>query len=68
MRVLNLHGLGGSGENTNSRIIRKMYPKAELVSETIDYFHTNPEDIIDKYCSYGKFDFVLGNSFGGFFA
>ena len=68
MRILNLHGLGGSGGNTNYRTIREAFPKMDIVSETNDFVNTNPKTIIEKYCGYGDFDIVVGNSFGGFFA
>ena len=68
MRILNLHGLGGSANNRNYRMIRKVSPNAEVVSETIDYENTSPRAIIEKYCHYGDFDIVVGTSFGGFFA
>ena len=68
MRILNLHGLGGSSENTNFRMIRQASPSSEIVSETIDYVNTSPRAIVEKYCNDGGFDIVVGNSFGGFFA
>ena len=68
MRILNFHGLGGSAENTNFRTIKKAFQDAKIVSETIDYVNTNPKAIIEKYCNYGEFDVVTGNSFGGYFA
>ena len=68
MRILNLHGLGGSFDNTNYRMIRNASPSAEIVSETIDYENISPKAIVEKYCHYGDFDIVVGNSFGGFFA
>lgn len=68
MRILNLHGLGGSFDNTNYRMIRNASPSAEVVSETIDYENTSPKASVEKYCHYGEFDIVVGNSFGGFFA
>lgn len=40
MRILNLHGLGGSSENTIFRMIRQASPSSEIVSETIDYVNT----------------------------
>ena len=52
MRILNLHGLGGSFDNTNYRMIRNASPSAEIVSDTIDYKNTSPkaqmEDVRNK--------------------
>ena len=68
MRILNLHGFGGDGNNTNYMALRKLFPEAEIVSRTYDYMHTYCEDIIDDCCFEGGFDLVVGNSFGGFLA
>ena len=67
MNILNLHGFGGSGNNNNFRTIEKLFPLANIVSETIDYTAVDPKDIITTYCE-SAFYAVAGNSFGGFFA
>lgn len=69
MRILNLHGLGSSGiSNNNFHMIRNLFPDAEITSDNQDYLKTDPEDLIYKYCCEEPYDFVIGNSFGGFFA
>ena len=68
MRILNLHGLGEDSDNNNYRTIRTIFPDASIISETIDYVNTNPNDIIKKYSHVGKIDVVVGDSLGGFLA
>lgn len=68
MRILNLHGLGGSGINNNFRTVGRIFLDAEITSDNNDYLKSDPEDLIYKYCCEEPYDFVIGNSFGGFLA
>ncbi len=43
MRILNLHGFNGKGDNTNCHTIKKFIPVAEVISETTDYKDLSPK-------------------------
>lgn len=66
--VLNLHGLNGSSHNTNYKLLLNMFSEDMVISPQIDYAETSPMEIIDSLKQYKDMDYVVGNSFGGFFA
>lgn len=68
MRILNLHGFGGATNNFNFKIMKDVFPDADIMDECNDYLGTSPRDIINWYGCYEQFDIVIGNSFGGFLA
>ena len=66
--ILNIHGLYGRQHNTNYNELLGIYPESEIISPQIDYVHTSPLEILDTLNSVPTIDFVVGTSFGGFFA
>lgn len=66
--ILNLHGLNGSAHNTNYKLLLEIYSHAEVISPQIDYAKTSPAKILDRLKQYNGIDYVVGNSFGGFYA
>ena len=66
--ILNLHGLNGSAHNTNYKLLSEIYSKDMIVSPQIDYAVTSPTDIIERLKEYKNVSYVVGNSFGGFYA
>lgn len=66
--ILNLHGLFGSAENLNHKILSKLYSGSEVCSRQIQYENRSPDSIMDELGSLEDISFVVGNSFGGFFA
>ena len=66
--VLNLHGLYGTAENTNYRILTELYPVPEIYSPQIAFEKRSPYNIIDGLYAVKDIDFIVGNSFGGFYA
>lgn len=69
MKILNIHGLNGSHNNTNFKILKDMFPEADIVSPQIDYVNVSPKIIISSIVStLDDVDLIVGNSFGGFFA
>ena len=65
--ILNLHGLYGEPENTNYQLLRSI--NEDVISPSIDYVNTSPGDIAGNLLSISKdVKFVVGQSFGGFFA
>ncbi len=66
--ILNLHGLNGSSHNTNYKLLLEMYSEDVIVSPQIDYVKTSPLKIIDRLKQYKDIDYIVGNSFGGFYA
>lgn len=65
--ILNLHGLYGEPENTNYQLLKSI--NEDVISPSIDYVNTSPEDIVGNLLSISKdVKFVAGQSFGGFFA
>lgn len=66
--ILNLHGLNGSSYNTNYTLLVEMYQKDFIISPQIDYVSTSPTKILGGLREYKEIDYVVGNSFGGFYA
>lgn len=66
--ILNLHGLYGSAHNTNYRLLLKEYTEDTIISPQIDYATTSPTEILDRLKKYEYVDYIVGNSFGGFYA
>lgn len=66
--ILNLHGLYGTAENTNYRILTELYPVTEICSPQIAYEKRSPYNVIDELYTITNADFIVGNSFGGFLA
>lgn len=66
--ILNLHGLYGTAKNTNYRILTELYPVSEIYSPQIDFEKHSPYNIIDRLYVTEDIDFIVGNSFGGFYA
>ena len=68
MRILNLHGLYGSPNNSNYEVISDFYKDRDdvsIISPKI-HFTRNPIDILNQLSQ--PHDIIIGNSFGGFFA
>lgn len=66
--ILNLHGLNGSAYNTNYKLLSEMYSKDVIISPQIDYAVTSPTKIVERLKKYKNVSYIVGNSFGGFFA
>lgn len=66
--ILNLHGLNGSAHNTNYKLLSEIYSEEVIVSPQIDYAITLPSNILDRLKEYKNVSYVVGNSFGGFYA
>lgn len=66
--VLNLHGLNGSAHNTNYELLLEMYSKEKIISPQIDYAGMSPVKILDILKQNDDIDYIVGNSFGGFYA
>ena len=66
--ILNLHGLHGSPHNTNYKLLLKSYSEDTIFSPQIDYIKTSPIKILDNLKTYKNIYYIVGNSFGGFFA
>lgn len=66
--ILNLHGLNGSAHNTCYKSLLEVYAEDFIISPQIDYAVTSPVKILKDLRAYKEIDFIVGNSFGGFFA
>ena len=66
--ILNLHGLNGSAYNTNYKLLLKTYSEDMIISPQIDYATTSPIEILERLKEYKNISYIVGNSFGGFFA
>ena len=66
--ILNLHGLNGSSYNTNYKLLIDLYSKDFIISPQMDYILTSPTEILDRLKRYKDIDYIVGNSFGGFYA
>lgn len=72
MRILNLHGLNGSSNNTNYKFLSEYYKDrddVEIISPQLDYANISPSTLlVDILTECPDPDIIVGNSFGGFFA
>lgn len=68
MMILNLHGLNGKWNNTTYRLLLKAYAEDLISSPQINYAVTSPAKILDNLQSLENISYVVGNSFGGFYA
>lgn len=72
MKILNLHGLNGSSENTNYRFLSEYFKgreDVEIISPQLDYATRDPYGVFGELLTaYDDVDLIVGNSFGGFFA
>lgn len=66
--IVNIHGLYGTAENVTYKILSELYPASEIYSPQIHYEGRSPSSIMEELNSVGNIGFVVGNSFGGFFA
>jgi predicted esterase YcpF (UPF0227 family) len=70
--IMNIHGLGSSGENSKYRWLAKNASGHDIWSPTIAYEKTSPEDILDFFSERlpeaKSGVYVVGSSMGGFFA
>lgn len=66
--ILNLHGLNGNSHNTNYKVLAEQYSAEDILSPQIDYVMTSPAEILDRLKEYKNIDYIVGNSFGGFYA
>ena len=69
MKILNIHGYGGSSENSACLVLREM--NFEVISPQIDYDAEEPGMIfsnLKKIAEEERPDYIVGTSLGGFFA
>ena len=70
--IINIHGLGSTGENSKYEWLKENAPGHEIWSPTIKYEYTNAHDvlnlIIENIPDERTGVYVVGNSLGGFFA
>lgn len=66
--ILNLHGLNGSAHNTNYKLLLETYSEDMIISPQIDYAKASPIEILERLKEYKNVSYIVGNSFGGFFA
>ena len=66
--VLNLHGLNGSSHNTNYTLLMELYSEDYVISPQMDYAVISPTEVLSRLKEYKDIDYVVGNSFGGFYA
>lgn len=69
MKVLNIHGYQGSPENSAYAALRAI--GVDIESPAIDYDASSPNEVMEllrKTVGKESFDYIVGTSFGGFFA
>lgn len=66
--ILNLHGLYGTAKNANYGILKKLYSDSEIYSPQIEFENRSPYKIIKELYTIKDIRFIVGNSFGGFYA
>ncbi|MCM1132982.1 MAG: hypothetical protein NC340_05885 [Ruminococcus flavefaciens] len=69
MKIMNIHGYGGSAENSACVALKEL--GHDVVSPQIDYCAESPEKVFDNIREIfreNKPDYIVGTSLGGFFA
>lgn len=66
--ILNLHGFNGKSHNTNYKLLCNTYSEDMILSPQIDYATTSPAEILERLKKYKNISYIVGNSFGGFYA
>lgn len=69
MKILNIHGYGGSAENSACLALKEL--GFDVVSPQFDYDEKNPDSIFADLKTIAdeiKPDYIVGTSLGGFFA
>lgn len=66
--ILNLHGLNGSSHNTNYQLLCNTYSEDIILSPQVDYVRTSPMKILERLKRNDDIDYIVGSSFGGFYA
>jgi len=70
--IINIHGLGSSGENSKYAWLKENAPHHEIWSPTICYEDTNAHDVLSLICDHIPNEqtgvCIVGSSLGGFFA
>ena len=66
--ILNIHGLYGTAENVNYKILSKLYSASRVYSPQIHFEDRSPNSIVAELKAIGDIDFIVGNSLGGFYA
>ena len=66
--IVNIHGLYGTAENVNYKILSKLYSVPEIYSPQIHFENRSPNSIVEELTAIKNIDFIVGNSLGGFFA
>ena len=70
MKILNIHGYGGSAHNTAYKTLDELYP-GQVISNQMDYDTHTPDNvlsILERLAGSEKVNAIVGTSFGGFFA
>ena len=63
-----LHGLGGSQFNNNYALLSSRVQRERISNPQIDYPSISPYQLLEELNQTVDIEFVVGNSFGGFFA
>ena len=69
--ILYIHGYGSTGEAMKARLLREMYPEAQVLSPTLDYDHIPPFDILRELQTFIDAhlpELIVGSSMGGYYA
>lgn len=70
MNILNIHGYGGSGQNTNYSILSSMQGNIDVISPTLDYLSFDPYSVECDLCQIVENNcvgLIVATSFGAFF-
>jgi predicted esterase YcpF (UPF0227 family) len=69
MKILNIHGYGGSSRNCACSVLKEL--GFDVISPDMNYDNETPHDTIKKLCSIVRdenISMICGTSLGGFFA
>ena len=69
IKILNIHGYQGSAENSAYKALKQC--EVDIVSPSFDYDTQSPNQVMEmlrKITETDAFDYIVGTSFGGFFA
>lgn len=67
--VMYVHGYGSTGAATKGQLLRQMLPDCEVISPTLDYDHSTPQDVqrtLRQEVEKNHIQMIVGSSFGGY--
>ncbi len=68
MKILYIHGFSSAGESFTTRMLRRQFPDAKIISPDLPLNPYEALDLLKGICEDEKPDIIAGTSMGGMFA